>query len=183
MELTDELKQDLKKPQLKDGHVAVRLHRNIVLFGGMRWINHEARIKYYSMRVVWSHNLDTDRWVKFVQPETQATPHPPVGQCAVIIKSDIYVHGGGQYREDGFNFKVLLFSSLWKLSGPADNSITWTKTNFQEDQEIPSEQYLHCGWEYQNNLRIFGGSAIWRDDNFHAKRDFQLTSDTQGYTS
>ena len=183
LELTDELKQDAKKPQPKDGHVAVRLHRNIMLFGGMRRINLDTRTKYYSMRAIWSYSLDIDRWVKFVLPKTQATPNPAVGRCAVTIGSDIYVHGGGQFREDAFDFKGFLFSSLWKLSGTADNRITWTKINFQKEQEIPSGRYLHCGWEYQNNLWIFGGSAIWRNDNFHARKDFQLASNTQGYTS
>ena len=179
LELADELKPDLKKPNPKDGHVAVRLQENIVLFGGL-YIDSQ-RTMYYSMRVIWSYNLDIDRWIKLVLPETQATPHPAVGQCAVTIRSDIYLHGGGQHCEG--DFLGLLFPSLWKLSGTSDSRITWTQINFPKGQGVPSKRFCHAGWEYQNKLWIFGGFGNCNNDTFHASEDFQLTDHTLGYTN
>ena len=179
LELAAELKPDLKKPNPKDGHVAVRLQRNIVLLGG--GYRDSPRTMYYSMRVIWSYNLDIDRWIKLVLPERQAIPHPAVGQCAVAIRLDIYLHGGGQYREG--DFLGLLFPSLWKLSGTSDSRIAWSQINFPKGQGVPSERFCHAGWEYQNKLWMFGGFGNCNNDSFHASEDFQFTNHTLGYTN
>ena len=73
--LHDELKSDMKRPFKRCGHVAVCLKRNIIVFGGgCKDTENEHRFKYHSMRVIWSYDLDIDRWIKFVLQDASGIP-------------------------------------------------------------------------------------------------------------
>ena len=84
LELDDDLRSDVKRPNPRWGHTAVRLNRSIVVFGGI-CKGTDNRHRYYSMRVIWSFNLDIERWIKFILPETQMIPKPRAGQCFVVV--------------------------------------------------------------------------------------------------
>ena len=105
--------------------MAVRLNTNIIVFGdeyrGMKTAN---RTTYYSMRVIWSYNLDIDKWIKFVLPETQDVPEPTTDACAVVVGSEIYIHGGGRFGD----VRKFLAGCMWKLSRMRTTAerITWT---------------------------------------------------------
>ena len=172
----DEMKSDVKKPFPRCGHVAVRLKRNVVMFGGAydnTATDHEEKFKYYSLRVIWSYNLDIDRWMKFVLPNTHGLLHR-IESCAVVIGSEIYVHGGWSGAWDGTQYSCELHGCLWKLSMKSDRSIAWTGFDLKNAQDFPSNRTGHVGWEYQNTLWIFGGFGLTVYGHLHDNEDVQF---------
>ena len=150
LELVDDLRSDVKRPHPRWGHTAVRLNRSIVLFGGA-CKGADDRYRYYSMKVIWSFNLDIERWIKGILSETHMIPKPRSGQCAVVVGSHIYMHGGCRFNAHDFN--GMRFSGLWKLSS-SDEGIAWTEIKFHTGQLTPNGRSFHAGWEHQNKLYI-----------------------------
>ena len=153
--LNDELKSDVTRPFKRCGHVAVRLKRNIIVFGGgCKDTETDHSFKYYSLRLIWSYNLDIDRWIKFVLQDASGIPDARSEACAVAIGSQIYLHGGIQYHDA----EVLesYYYGLFRLSTTSTRSLTWTRMNFPT-ADVPSCRSGHSGWEYQKKLWIFGG--------------------------
>ena len=180
LELDDELRSDVKRPHPRWGHTAVLMNGSIVVFGGACSVTDSEIVKYYSMRVIWSFNLDIERWIKCTLPETQMIPKPRIGQCFVVVGSAIYIHGGCKFKEDGFKGKT--FSGLWKLSS-SDEGIAWTEIQFHTGQLIPTARTFNTGWEHQNKLWIFGGKAKYNNNPFYAIEDFQVVEGCiRGYT-
>ena len=153
----EELKKDVMKPLQRYGHVAVRYHRCIAMFGGASEAAKPStgelfRYRQYSMRVIWLYDLDIDRWIKFVVPDTQNIPSPSFGSCAVDIGSHLYTYGG--LYDDGRLSDGI--GDLWKLSRSADGNFSWTQLT-TEVRIAP--RCGHSGWEYENKLWIFGGMS------------------------
>ena len=120
LRIDDELKPDVKKLLPRCGHVAVHLNRNVIIFFSSGYIGPvpDHKWKYYSLGVIWSYNLDTDRWIKLIIPETKEIPAPRVEACAVAIGSHVYFHGGCTYPTEESIGRI--FMSIWKLSRTAE---------------------------------------------------------------
>ena len=146
-----ELQSDIKKPLPRMGHAAVNLKRNIVIFGGGYKNDHipKSMAKCYSMRVIWSYNLDIDRWIKFVLQESRDIPYPSLSACTVSIGSNIYMHGGQLFTRHR-----VFANGVWKLSRTSAGDISWTQI---QTTDIIAPRMGHAGWEYMNKLWIFGG--------------------------
>ena len=184
--LDDELKSDVKRPFRRCGHVAVRLKRNIIVFGGgCKDTETDHRFKYYSMRVIWSYNLDIDRWIKFVLQDAPDIPTPRSEACTVAVGSHIYMHGGIRYRDAAFrpSYKYGLF----KLSTTSARSLSWKRIKFPTDlEDVPSCRSGHAAWEYQNKLWIFGGYGWSIYEYLHGNDMFQAVEndpDPIGYNN
>ena len=129
LRIDDELKPAVRKPLPRCGHVAVHLNRNIIIFsGGYTGSVPDHKWKYFSLRVIWSYNLDIDRWIKLIIPETKEIPEPRVEACAVVIGSHVYFYGGWTYPTE--ESTGIVFVRLWKLSRTAEGRVTWTCDTF-----------------------------------------------------
>ena len=168
-QVNEELKTDVMKPLPRYSHNAVRYNRNIVIFGGGEEdvvTYNDDLTKCYSMRVIWFYDLDIDRWIKFVVPDTQNIPPSRISSCAVLIGSNIYMCGGAQRADRGFYHK----GDLWKLSMTAEEKISWTQLT--TTIEI-APRTGHTGWEYKNKLWIFGGFGPNIFEYLHDNETFQ----------
>ena len=191
LEINNELQSHIMRPQARCGHVAVHLNRNIVIFGGGLQTP-DFRSKYYSFRVIWSYSLDTDRWDKFIVPETQYLPQRGTEACAISVGSSIYMHGGMciEYSNVAENRYGRVFSySFWKLHRTSERNLTWTKITFPKEEKVPSSRIGHAGWEHQKRIWLFGGYG-WmfvnnNDDNEFLCDNgiFQLVENSVGYNN
>ena len=159
------------KPCSRKGHMAVRVPGQIVLFGGEDivqnvngTVNH-ITVNMFSMRVIWVYHLDIDRWLKTALPETLVVPPPTAYACAVVIGSQIYLHGGILVESE----TIKATGALWKFTSTAEG-ITWSEMKFRNKKSIPSPRCLHVGWEYEDILWIFGGAGV-RLENYMFKED------------
>ena len=150
--------KEAKKPSSRKGHMAVRVPGQIILFGGEDVLTENTddtventTVKMFSMRVIWMYHLDIDRWTKTVLPEAHVVPPATAYACAVMIGSQIYLHGGLPVES-----KTKATGALWKLTNAAEG-ISWSKMKFQDKKSMPSPRCLHAAWEYKNKLWIFGG--------------------------
>ena len=174
--LDDELKSNVKKPQPRFGHVAVRLNTNIVVFGGACGdIQPGGLSKYYSHRVIWSYNLDIDRWIKFVLPDTQKIPEARILACAVVMGSDIYLYGGMRFDHS--------IGGVWKLSGTAARNISWEYADSPCTENLIAPRFAHAGWEYQNKLWVFGGLCPNIYGYLHDNEHFEFSERSYGYNN
>ena len=162
-----------KTPLPRYGHVAVRVLNSIVLFGG-EYEQHYTCRKYsemnnafggypvhergaIEMNTIWVYDLSTDQWERLVclQGEYER-PRRLAGMVAVVIGTDIYVHGGntlGHLRK--------CTADLFKLSC-IGKTVKWNEILFGNiwltfDRKIPSPRTNHTGWEFNDKLYIFGG--------------------------
>ena len=133
------------------------MHRHIVIFGGY------SSNKFISHKVIWTYNLDTDRWKKHTASGSQEVPQGRLGACAVAIGTQIYMHGGRSIEKQ-------TLATLWKLdvrpalcSMSGEDGMAWTQVKFEDNNLIPSARTYHTGWEHSGKLWIFGGYG----DPFH----------------
>lgn len=137
------------------GHVAVRLDKYMVMFGGYVCQRFQFqgetlfREEYLSSRAIWTYNMDTNRWKCIV---TKGCKNPPgtSGACAISIGRDIYMQGGHTHSGNT--------NALWKLSFTADKGLFWTEIKMGSDStKQPSPRDKHAAWEYDGKLWTFGG--------------------------
>ena len=136
-----------KEPCSRKGHMAVRVPGQIVLFGGHDTVTANINntvdhitVNILSMRVIWVYHLDIDRWFKTALPETHVAPPPIAYACAVVIGSQIYLHGGHLVEST----KAKATGALWKLTNTAEE-ITWSELKFQDKKSMPSPRSQHVG--------------------------------------
>ena len=163
-----------KEPCSRKGHMAVRVPGQIVIFGGEDVIKniddvvHHMIVNMFSMRVIWIYHLDIDKWMKTELLEAHVTPPPTGYASAVVIGSQIYLHGG-ILRESEASKTSKATGALWKFASSAEG-ITWSEMKFRNKKSIPSPRFLHVGWEYEDNLWIFGGAGV-RPENYMFQDD------------
>ena len=141
-----------KTPLARYHHMAVRMDKDIVVFGGVvadRIV--KSSFQSSSNRFIWIYKLDIDRWKKYLIPKTHVAPEAVEGICAVALESDIYLHGG---RRD-----LHLYNDVWKLSRSDDDGFSWSKIHFADDHLTPSPRIEHACWEHDLKLWIFGGAG------------------------
>ena len=166
-----------KEPCSRKGHMAVKVPGQIVLFGGedvIQNINdtvHLVTVNMFSLRVIWVYHLDIDRWVKTALPETLVVPPPTAYACAVVVRSQIYLHGGILVESE----TIKATGALWKFTSTAEG-ITWSEMKFRNKKSIPSPRCLHVGWGYEDILWIFGGAGM-RLENFMFNDDAENNND------
>ena len=168
-----------KEPCSRKGHMAVKVPGQIVLFDGEDIVTeningtvHHITVNMISMREIWVYHLDIDRWLKTALPETHVVPPPTACACAVVIGSQIYMHGGAILVELA---KPKITGALWKLTNTAE-VITWSEMKFRNKKSIPSPRLAHAGWEYEDKLWIFGGWGL-RPENYMFNDDSEDSND------
>ena len=98
----------------KRGHCAVYLDNCIIIFGGK--VTSSLSV---STRVIWSYNLYTEEWGKYVIQETEDVPESLFNAIAVAIIGTIYTFGG-------FNTKYSTRNKLWTLRRTKRGHFTWS---------------------------------------------------------
>ena len=152
----DESNSSSGKPLPRHSHLAVQIHRDIVIFGGYNYN------KYISYKVIWTYNLDIDRWKKHTVSGSQLVPQGSHGACAVAVGTQIYIHGGWTANQVlATLWKLDVSGALWKISG--QDGIVWSQVKFGDNNLIPSPCTYHTGWEHSGKIWIFGGYG----DPFH----------------
>ena len=126
------------------GTVAASLKNYIIVIDG------DSQSK--RMHWIWTYNVYTEQWRKYTTPESKTAPALTIGGCAAGIGSDVYMFGGILMAEES------LTNALWKLSQSSDEKFVWSHVNFVWGNNIPSPCTFHTGWEYDNQLWVFGGS-------------------------
>ena len=169
----DESCSTQKTPLPRHGHVAVRVLNSIVLFGGedekhytctkISEMNnafggyHVHKRWAIEMNAIWVYDLSTDQWEKLVCSQGDyERPRPLAGMVAVVIGTDVYVHGGNTLR-----YLRKCTADLYKLSF-IRKTVKWNRIPFGNrwlvfDHKIPSPRTNHTGWEFDDKLYIFGG--------------------------
>ena len=121
----DESNSSSGKPLPRAYHLAVPMQRHIVIFGGFN------NKKYISHKVIWTYNLDIDRWKKHTASGSQEVPHGRSCACAVAVGTQIYMHGGYiNYNENTLAtlWKLDVSAALWKM--PGQDGVVWTQVKF-----------------------------------------------------
>ena len=155
--MVDESNSSSGKPLPRHSHLAVQIHRHIVIFGGY------YNMKHISHKVIWTYNLDIDRWKKHIVSGSQEVPQELFGACAMEIGTQIYMHGGSTIEKQTLAtlWKLDVSPALWKM--PGQDGIVWSQVMFEDNNLIPSARSNHTGWEHSGKIWIFGGYG----DPFH----------------
>ena len=132
-------------------HAVARLKHSIVVFGGCTFKPGETFDKRFvtqSLQVIWTYNLYTDRWKRYVIPESEKVPvgrNTDIGCIGVTIKTDIYYMFG--LANDNL-------ATLWKLQKASKGGFSWSEVFVKK---APSYRCDMTGWEYAEKMWIFGG--------------------------
>ena len=139
---------DQVQPEGRYGHAVVRLEHYILVFGGA-WFEGGITIRtiIWPQSRIWIYNLYTEQWSQHVISGNKKAPTNSCSACAVVIESNIYTFGG-KMRES---------NELWKLSRTAEMCFIWQQIVTTNKMERPSPRRHPVGWEYSENLWIFGG--------------------------
>ena len=147
----DMMQSAVSEPEIRLGHVAVRMNNSIIAFGG-KGKDH----KNISLCKIWKYNVYTEQWRKHIVPAESAVPPAVKYACADAIGPDIYMFGGVTYDFCAGQ------NDLWKLRRTSEGCFNWSKIEFPSSVKLPSPRYDHTGWEYAECLWIFGGRGCGR---------------------
>ena len=124
-------------------HVVTRLHDNIVVIGGMLRTDYRPQFKY-----IWTYNLHTNLWSKYVMREGDKTPpiaYGTFGSIGVTIKNNIYMFATPNLENLGM---------VWQLNRDREGCFSWHEIPVMK---APSYRRHMAGWEYAEKLWTFGG--------------------------
>ena len=127
-------------------HSAVHLDSHVIVFGGVC-----LGLQLSSTRVICSYNLYTEKWLKFVIPDTMDAPEPFLNAVAVSIDGTIYTFGGLDTTSMDYR------NALWTLERTKKGGFKWSYINPQWKEQSPSPRAWHSGWECEGKLWMFGG--------------------------
>ena len=138
------------EPTRRYNHVAVHLANHIIVVGG-KWGNEPE-----FQREIWRYNLCIGEWKRYDIPHNENVPPSLESACAVSLGLSIYMFGGYDYSERMYT------NSMWRLNTTLEGRFVWSKIKSKHSSKEPSPRTQHSGWEYRDNLYIFGGfgSAI-----------------------
>jgi N-acetylneuraminic acid mutarotase len=144
--------RQLKCPQDRCGHVAVRLKNLMLVFGGyICQQRYFEGMMFYSEQYlpnnqIWFYNVDLNVWKQMSTGDV----YPPgtSGASAVTIRGEIYMQGG--HTDQGNT------NSIWKLSWQ-NGSLRWHEIKIGNQLTCPSPRDKHVCWEYDDRLWQFGG--------------------------
>ena len=145
--------EDTDQIQNRHYHMAVLLDNCIIVFGG-QLLDGKTLI---SNRVIWTFNIYSENWRKYVIPKNRTAPRRRCAACGCAFESSVYMFGG----VTGKNYEAIrpLNSSnaLWKLTRTSRGEFLWHKIKPAKTMPSPSPRYGASGWEYCQNLWVFGG--------------------------
>ena len=146
------------QPQERTGHVAVRVDKYIIMFGGYVSYEHTfhgihiSREQYLSHEQVWLYDLDSEHWSLYQINGNQdgaKSPQGTSGACAALLNGEIYMMFG--HTEDGNT------NTIWKLSRCSNQSLQWKEIKIGNELEKPSPRDKLVAWEHDDKLWAFGG--------------------------
>ena len=152
-----------REPGRRFRHVAVHLADHILVIGG-KW-----ELEPEFQREIWKYNLYTGKWKRYVISQNEDMPPPLESACAAALGSDVLLFGGFDYS------KYSTSNSMWKLNTSCEGCFVWNKINTKQFSTNPSPREEHSGWEYRENLYIFGGYGPPLRGYLSEHGDFELT--------
>ena len=159
---------------IRKKHMAVRLDNSVVFFGGD--LEHGQFIASAPMCEIYVYNIHIEQWTIYrLKMSDHAVPEGTESACAVVIGTDIFVHGGKSWRSKDHNKEAICCSTdaLWKLSKRKHNDFIWQKITFKDKESIPSPRALHSGWEHNQKMWTFGGQSVSPEGYLSTYGDFQ----------
>ena len=144
-------------------HVAVNLGHFIIVFGGT--MEDDTPL---SLREIWMYNCYTEQGMKYVVPLSKQAPPATWRACAVTINSHIYMFGGRAQTSENWEYT----NALWKLSRMQSGKFEWKQIKYQSKNQSPSPRSEPAGWNYEENLWIFGGEGPTPDGYLYDKGYF-----------
>ena len=160
--------EENKLPMITE-HVVTRLQDSIVVFCGTRvecsgdWLCFDDF--YRDNRTIWTYNLHTDLWRKYVIPKDDEAPSFSPGSTAVAINTDIYVFAAP--KDD--------LGAVWQLKRDRKDCFSWREVPVKK---APSYRHDMTAWEYSEKMWIFGGCGPSPADVGHLNDfvDFAINS-------
>ena len=157
-------------------HAAVCLNHHIFVIGG---ITEFMEPKFE--RVIWMYNFYTDQWKRYDMPHNDDAPPPLTAAYAVAIGADVFVFGGKNIR----SYEET--NDLWKLSKNPEGCFLWAKISTHCHSEKPSPRIGHTGWDFKDNLYIFGGYGPslrgYLNEHGNFELDFGIGTITLGHNN
>ena len=126
--------------------MAVHLADHILVIGG-RW-DTEPEFQ----REIWRYNLCIGEWKRYDIPQNEIAPPTLEGACAVALGSSIFMFGGYDYA-----MERRYRNDMWRLNTTLEGHFVWSKITNKHSSKEPSPRSSHSGWEYRDNLYVFGG--------------------------
>ena len=128
--------------------MAVHLADHILVIGG-KWENLPE-----FQREIWKYNLCIDKWKKYIIPQNEHAPPPFQGACAAALGTSVFMFGGYIYD---YLMEEKWTNDMWRLNTTPEGCFVWNKINIEHASKTPSPRSEHSGWEYRENIYIFGG--------------------------
>ena len=140
-------------PPTNHHHTAVRLDHRIVVI----------EFAPESEDKLWTCNLHTEVWRKYIIPRGKQSPHKILYTHSVVIRGEIHLYQG-------------MF--LWKLTHEENGCFAWKLIN-QKFGKVPSPRSGHTAWAYKGNLWVFGGQGYTSDWYLHDHGEFDGVCNNQ----
>ena len=129
-------------------HMVTRLQDRVVIFGGTPVICSERDLIYtpnnQDEHTIWTCNLHTDLWTKYVISKDDETPPLLPGSTAVTINTDIYMFAA--LKDD--------LGILWRLNRNRKGCFSWHEVAVKKS---PSYRHDMTAWQYSDKIWILGG--------------------------
>ena len=128
-------------------HVAVRLQKCIVFFGGATGNGCDI-----SLSVIHVYNLDSERWKRYKISDGERRPPNTRYACGTSLSRNKVIMFGGETLG-------LFTNALWELSRMEPNKFKWQKISIGNEADQPSPRCRATAWEYEGKLWTFAGSG------------------------
>ena len=87
-----------------------------------------------------------------------------------------FLFGGRDYT-----IECNVTNDVWRLSATHKGCFIWSKINIKHTSKSPSPREGHTGWDYRENLYIFGGSGPPLHGYINEHGDFKLTFEIRDF--